>query len=83
MECITCNLPVIITGTLPGQEEGNVDYILGNGLGLLCNKEKDLLKVIDKMIRNDKQRLIEIKKNQLKARDLDAAAKIVDALMEI
>jgi len=83
MECITCNLPVIITGTLPGQEEGNVDFILGNGLGLLCNNEKDLLKVIDKMIRNDKQRLIEIKKNQLKARDLDAAAKIVDALMEI
>lgn len=83
MECITCDLPVIITGTLPGQEEGNVDFILGNGLGLLCNKSEDLLKVVNKMIRNDKERLIEIKKNQLKVRDLDAAEKIVDRLMEL
>ena len=83
MECITCTLPVIITGALPGQEEGNIDFILLNDLGLLCTKSNDLLKTVNKLIANDKERLIKIRKNQLAFRDLDAGAKIVDRILKL
>lgn len=78
MECITCTLPVIITGTLPGQEEGNIDFILGNDLGILWCKKHGFINTVDRLLRNNKERLIRIKKNQLAFRDLDAAEKIVD-----
>jgi processive 1,2-diacylglycerol beta-glucosyltransferase len=83
MECITCTLPVIITGTLPGQEEGNIDFILGNKLGLLWHKKHGFINTIDRLLRNDRERLIEIKKNQLAFRDLEAAKKIVDEFEKI
>ena len=83
MECITCTLPVIITGALPGQEEGNIDFILLNDLGLLCTKPNDLAKTVNKLIVNDKERLIKIRKNQLAFRDLYAGAKIVDRILKL
>lgn len=83
MECITCTLPVILTGTLPGQEEGNIDFILGNRLGLLWHKKHGFINTVDKLLRNDRQRLIEIKKNQLEFRDLIAAEKIVDEFVRL
>ena len=83
MECITCTLPVILTGTLPGQEEGNIDFILGNRLGLLWHKKHGFINTVDKLLRNDRQRLIEIKKNQLEFRDLTAAEKIVDEFVKL
>jgi len=83
MECITCTLPVIITGTLPGQEEGNIDFILGNRLGLLWHKKHGFINTIDRLLRNNRERLIEIKKNQLAFRDLEASKKIVDEFEKI
>ncbi len=83
MECITCTLPVIVTGALPGQEEGNIDFILLNDLGLLCNKQNDLVRTVNKLITNDKERLIKIRKNQLAFRDLEAGKKIVDRILEL
>lgn len=81
MECITCNLPVIVTGALPGQEEGNIDFILLNDLGLLCHNNLELVKTVNRLLVNDKERLIRIKKSQLAFRDLEAAKKIVDRIL--
>ena len=83
MECINCTLPVVITGTLPGQEEGNIDFILANKLGVLWHKKHSFSAVINSLLRNDREKLIEIKENQLKFRDLNAASKIVDELIEV
>ncbi len=81
MECITCTLPVIVTGALPGQEEGNIDFILLNELGLLYHENIGLIKTVNKLLANDKERLIRIKKNQLEFRDLEAGKKIVERIM--
>lgn len=83
MECISCLLPVIINGTLPGQEEGNVDFILLNKLGVLWHESTDLSDIVDSLIKNDKEKLIEIKRNQLLYRDLDSAKKIIDEIEKI
>jgi 1,2-diacylglycerol 3-beta-galactosyltransferase len=35
-EAVACELPIVLTGAVPGQEEGNVDFVLQNGLGVLA-----------------------------------------------
>lgn len=80
MECISCLLPVIVNGTLPGQEEGNVDFILLNKLGVLWHESSDLIDIINSLLKNNKEKLIEIKKNQLMYRDLDSAKNIINEI---
>lgn len=35
-EAVACELPIVLTGALPGQETGNIDFVLQNGLGVLA-----------------------------------------------
>ncbi|MBQ7667747.1 MAG: glycosyltransferase [Clostridia bacterium] len=80
MECVSCTLPVVITGTLPGQEEGNIDFILGNNLGVLWHKKNSFSMIIKDLLKDDRKKLIELKKNEFNFRDLSAAEKIADEL---
>jgi 1,2-diacylglycerol 3-beta-galactosyltransferase len=36
MEAAACGLPIVLTGAVPGQEEGNVAFVVENGLGVLA-----------------------------------------------
>ncbi len=83
MECVSCLLPVIVNGTLPGQEEGNVDFVLLNNLGILWHESCNLTDIVDSLIKNNKEKLIEIKKSELIYRDLNSAKKIVDEFEKI
>jgi len=83
MECINCGVPVIITGTLPGQEEGNIDFVLNNDLGVLCDNVSKLAKTMENLQKNNNERLFKIKKAQLEFRDLDAAKKITEAILAV
>jgi len=35
-EAVACELPIVLTGALPGQEAGNIDFVLQYGLGVLA-----------------------------------------------
>ena len=83
MECINCTLPVIVTDVLPGQEEGNVEFVLGNQLGLYCPDINNLVNSVESLLVNDKENLIKIKNNQFNFRDLSATGKIVDELLRL
>jgi 1,2-diacylglycerol 3-beta-galactosyltransferase len=37
-EALSAGLPIILSGALPGQEEGNVDYIVREGAGVWAPK---------------------------------------------
>lgn len=41
-EAMACELPIILTGAVPGQEEGNVDFVLDNDLGVLATTPHEL-----------------------------------------
>ncbi|MCL2859954.1 MAG: glycosyltransferase [Oscillospiraceae bacterium] len=83
MECINCTLPVIVTATLPGQEEGNVDFILDNHLGLYCPDTNNLANAVESLLANNMENLIKIKNNQFNFRDLHTTEKIVDELLHL
>ncbi len=42
VEAVHCGLPMILTGAIPGQEEGNVSFVLFNGLGVMATEPQDV-----------------------------------------
>lgn len=45
-EAMACELPIVLTGAVPGQEEGNIDYVLDNGLGELATTPSELVETL-------------------------------------
>ena len=43
----------------------NIDFILLNELGLLCHKETELIKTVNKLLVNDKEYEIKFKKEDM------------------
>ncbi len=43
-EALACDLPIILSGYVPGQEEGNVDFVLQNEVGTMAH---DAIELVD------------------------------------
>lgn len=82
MEAVNCQIPVVITGVLPGQEEGNPGLIVKHQLGAYCKNLKELCPIIEGFVKNNKSRLREIRANQKRFSNPTAAADIVDFLLK-
>ncbi len=42
MEALACGLPILLSGFLPGQEEGNVTFVEQSGVGVLRDKPDEI-----------------------------------------
>lgn len=56
-EGLACGLPMLITEFIPGQEVGNVEYVVKHGAGLLAEPPLPLLKALAHWLANDGQAL--------------------------
>jgi processive 1,2-diacylglycerol beta-glucosyltransferase len=81
MEAVMCNVPLIITGALPGQEEGNPDFVEKHSLGVVCNSPKEIKATVQRLLDNHAEELNKIKQSQRQYRDPDAAKKIIDFIL--
>ncbi|QBD83714.1 glycosyltransferase [Ktedonosporobacter rubrisoli] len=50
-EALSCNLPVVLSGYVPGQEEGNVDFVLKNEVGMLALHASELVNGLRRLIK--------------------------------
>ncbi len=50
-EALTCGLPIVLSGYVPGQEEGNVDYVLKSGVGTLAHDSIELVDALRHLLR--------------------------------
>jgi 1,2-diacylglycerol 3-beta-galactosyltransferase len=50
-EALACELPIILSGYVPGQEEGNVDYVLKNDVGILAHDPIELVDGLRRLIK--------------------------------
>ena len=50
-EALACDLPIILSGYVPGQEEGNVDYVLQNEVGMLAHDAIELVDTLRRLIK--------------------------------
>lgn len=83
MEAVACNVPLIITGNLPGQEEGNPGYLLKHNLGVVCKELRDLRSIVSELLSSNAYKLNKIKKSQREFLNPNIAKEIVDFLLKI
>ena len=69
------NLPIIITSWLPGQEEGNVDFVLSEKIGWVSKEPAKVVALVERM-KNDPQEFARIKRNIKKVSRPQAALEI-------
>jgi processive 1,2-diacylglycerol beta-glucosyltransferase len=81
MEVISCNTPLVITGALPGQEEGNPDFIKQHNLGVVCENMKDIQKTLVELLSDNATKLSGIKESQRVFINPDSAKQIVDFIL--
>ncbi|GHO44825.1 MGDG synthase family glycosyltransferase [Ktedonospora formicarum] len=54
-EALSCDLPIILSGYVPGQEEGNVKFVLANDVGVLALDPRTLVNELRKLIKPGSQ----------------------------
>jgi len=82
LEAVICNTPLIITGSMPGQEASNPEYAQKNGLAVTCRDLKQLVPVLQDLLSNNAAGLNNIIEKQKAFRNFDSAAEIAKILME-
>lgn len=82
MEAVVMNVPLIITGALPGQEAENPALVRDHNLGVVCTDPDTIPSIIEQLVRDHGRGLEEIRESQRVYRDLDAAEKIVSLVLE-
>lgn len=60
-EAVTCGLPIVLTGALPGQEAGNIDFVLRNGLGVLAPTPKSVARHLSSLLDGSASQLEQIR----------------------
>jgi 1,2-diacylglycerol 3-beta-galactosyltransferase len=49
-EAIASRLPIILSGAIPGQEEGNVAYVVDNGVGLFADEPDSIVEILSDLL---------------------------------
>ena len=53
-EALIMGLPIIISGFIPGQEEGNVRWVMEQGVGILAQRPAAIASTVKEWLENDK-----------------------------
>lgn len=56
-EALACHLPIILSGYVPGQEEGNVEYVVKNNVGVLAQNPIELVDALRRLLKPGSQEL--------------------------
>lgn len=83
MEIVACNVPLIVTGNLPGQEEGNPGYLIKNNLGVVCKETRRLKSIVRELLLNNGSKLKQIQRSQKKYLNPNVAKEIVDFIVSV
>ena len=82
-EAVVMNVPLIITGALPGQEQGNPEFVERYGLGVASHGVKSLPGIVTRLLENNGAELTRIREAQQKYRRFDNAKRIAEAARDL
>ncbi len=83
-EALVCGLPMLISGSLRGQEEGNAEWVVETGAGLLTTTPQKVVAALKKLLQPENEALSRMAQSARQAaRPLAAleAARLIDALL--
>lgn len=75
-EAVNLCRPIIVTGSLLGQEEKNPQFVVDNNLGIVCRKINNLPSAVNTLLADNGRKLNDIYLSQLKYRRPQAAKDI-------
>lgn len=82
-EGLVCGCPLLLTGYLPGQEEGNVNEVVDRGLGRFVPRPDDLVKAVTEWFAKPEAERLEAAQKVRAAADPGAAFQIADVLVRL
>lgn len=59
-EALICGLPILLSGFIPGQEEGNVPFVVDNGVGAYSEDPAEIGAILSRWFGEDQARLAEM-----------------------
>ncbi len=80
IEAVHCGLPMVLTWAIPGQEEGNVSFVLSNGLGMMATEPQDVVTSVAKLL-TDQTLVAEIRSAMQRVRHPHAALEIARLIL--
>ncbi len=81
-EAMIANLPIILYHRIPGQEEGNVSYVIDEGAGVWAPDIKDIINTLNDWLNNPEKRMKAIENAKRLARP-DASRQIVRTIAKM
>jgi len=82
-EGLACGCPLLLTGYLPGQEEGNVKEVVDRGLGRFVPRPNDLVEAVSAWFAAPQAQRLEDAHKVRAAADPDAAFQVADVLVRL
>jgi len=82
-EAFICGRPILLSGFIPGQEEGNVRYVLDHGAGLLVPTPDRLVTALRDLLRPGNPALAQMAARSFNLGRPDAAQDIAAQLVEL
>jgi len=80
-EALISGLPIFLTGYVPGQEEGNVKFVTGQGVGYYAPRIGKLVKLVRKCLVEDHQEFDRMQGRADAVGRSDAAAEIAQLIV--
>lgn len=80
-EALACEVPIVLTGAVPGQEEGNVDFVRDNGVGALATTPDALTGVLRELLDPESPRLAAMRENVRRVRQPEASFEIARLIL--
>ncbi|XP_028760774.1 monogalactosyldiacylglycerol synthase 2, chloroplastic [Neltuma alba] len=82
-EALIRGLPIILNDYIPGQEKGNVPYVVDNGAGVFTRSPKETARIVTEWFSTNSEELKRISDNALKLAQPEAVFDIVKDIHEL
>jgi 1,2-diacylglycerol 3-beta-galactosyltransferase len=82
-EALCCGLPMLISGGLRGQEEGNAEWVAGTGAALLTPTTETVVAAVRDLVQDGNQRLLQMGHQARRAARPRAAANVARSVDDL
>lgn len=82
-EALIRGLPIVLNDYIPGQEKGNVPYVVDNGAGVFTRRPKETARIVAEWFTTKTDELKRMSENALKLAQPDAVFDIVKDIHEL
>ncbi len=82
-EALVRGLPILLSGFIPGQEEGNVPYVVDNGAGAFSTDPEEIARIVARWFGPDREQLAVLAERAKKMGNPDATLHIVEEVAKL